>query len=80
MSIFSGLTPHNLRIAAQTAKESPQALAAVAIVGIVAALMIGFAVLFAARHVGEFATHVQEEEERAVQEEREAREADNQEE
>ena len=72
MSIFSGLSPENLRIAARAAKESPQALAALAVVCAVAVLMIGFAVSRAAHHVGAFATRVQEEDERAAQEEREA--------
>ena len=80
MSIFSGLSPENLRIAARAAKESPQALAAVAVVGVVAVLMIGFAVFLAAHHVGAFATRVQEEDERAAQEEREARESEKREE
>lgn len=72
MSIFSGLSPQNLRIAAQAAKESPQALAAVAIVAVVAVLMIGVAVSLTAHHVGAFTSRVQEEDERAAQEEREA--------
>ena len=80
MSIFSGLTPQNLRIATRMVKESPQAMAAVAVVGIIAVLMIGFAVTLAVHHVGAFATRVQEEDERAAQEEREAREAEKQEE
>ena len=70
MSIFSGLSPQNLRIAAQAAKESPQALAAVAIVAVVAVLMIGVAVSLTAHHVGAFASRVQEEDERDAQEER----------
>ena len=80
MSIFSGLSPQNLRIAAQAAKESPQALAALAVVSVVAVLMIGFAVSRAVHHVGAFATRVQEEDERAAQEEREALEGKEQEE
>ena len=75
MSIFEGLSPENLRIAAEAAKRSPQALAAVAIVGAVAVLAIGFAAAFAARHIGGFYAHVEEEDERAAREEREELEA-----
>ena len=64
MSIFEGLSPENLRIAAEAAKRSPQALAAVAIVGLVAVLAIGFASVFAARHIGGFYARVEEEDER----------------
>ena len=69
MSIFEGLTIENLRIAAQAARRSPQALGAVAIVGVVAVLFIGFAAVFAARHIGGFYARVEEEDERAAREE-----------
>ena len=75
MSIFEGLSPENLRIAAQVAKNSPQGLAAVAIVGVVAVLAIGFVAAFAARHIGGFYAHVEDEEERLAREEREELEA-----
>ena len=71
MSIFEGLTIENLRIAAQAAKRSPQALGAVAIVGVVAVLFIGFAAVFAARHIGGFYARVEEEDEQAAREEQE---------
>ena len=69
MSIFEGLTIENLRIAAQAARRSPQALGAVAIVGVVAVLFIGFAAMFAARHIGGFYARVEEEDEQAAREE-----------
>ena len=69
MSIFEGLTIENLRIAAQAARRSPQALGAVAIVGVVAVLFIGFAAVFAARHIGGFYARVEEEDEQAAREE-----------
>ena len=69
MSIFEGLTIENLRIAAQAARRSPQALGAVAIVGVVAVLFIGFATVFAARHIGGFYARVEEEDEQAAREE-----------
>ena len=71
MSIFSGLSPENLRIAAEAARRSPQALAAVAIVGVVAVLAIGFCAAFAARHIGGFYARVEAEDEQAAQEEAE---------
>ena len=71
MSIFEGLTIENLRIAAQAAKRSPQALGAVAIVGMAAVLFIGFAAAFAARHIGGFYARVEEEDEQAAREEQE---------
>ena len=71
MSIFSGLSPENLRIAAEAAKRSPQALAAVAIVGVVAVLAIGFCAVFAARHIGGFYARVEAEDEQAAREEAE---------
>ena len=69
MSIFEGLTIENLRIAALAARRSPQALGAVAIVGVVAVLFIGFAAVFAARHIGGFYARVEEEDEQAAREE-----------
>ena len=74
MSIFEGLTIDNLRIAAQAAKRSPQALGAVAIVGVMAVLFIGFAAAFAVRHIGGFYARVEEEDERTAREEQEREE------
>ena len=72
MSIFEGLSPANLRVAVETAKRSPQGLAAVAVVGVVAVLAIGFVAAFTARHIGGFYARVEEEDEQAAREEREA--------
>ena len=70
-SIFSGLTPENLRIAFQTAKESPEALGAVLIIVIVMILALAFAGAMTAHHLGGFAARIQEDEERARAEEAE---------
>lgn len=68
-SIFAGLTPANLRIALETAKQSPQALGAVVIVAVVAILLLAFAGAMAARHIGGFYARIQEEDERLLREE-----------
>lgn len=70
-SIFAGLTPGNLRIALEAAKQSPQALGAVVIVAVVAILLLAFAGAMAARHIGGFYARIQEEDERLRQEEEE---------
>lgn len=72
-SIFSGLSPANLRIAFEQAKSSPEALAAVLIVIAVMIAALAFAGLFAARHIGGFYARVQEEDEQAAREEEEER-------
>ena len=69
MSIFSGLTLEELRQMAEAWKESPQALAAVAIVGVAAVLLLGLTSSLIARHVGGFYAHIQAEEEAARREE-----------
>ena len=58
MSIFSGLSLENLKIAVDAAKHSPKAVAA-----------IGFAGHMIAHHVGEFYARIEEEDERARREE-----------
>lgn len=63
-SIFSGLTPSNLRIVMQAAGKSPEALGALAIVAVAAVLALALAGALAARHIGGFYAHIQEEEER----------------
>ena len=54
---------------AEAWKESPQALAAVAIVGVAAVLLLGLTSSLIARHVGGFYAHIQAEEEAARREE-----------
>lgn len=71
MSIFSGLTPENIRLVVEAAKSSPEALAAVAIVAVAVIAALGIAAAIAARHIGGFYAHVQEEEERLQAEENE---------
>ena len=66
MSIFSGLSPENLRVAFEAAKSSPRALAAVIIALAFAVLAVGLAAAFVSRGVGGFHAHVLDEEERAV--------------
>ena len=61
MSIFSGLSLENLKIAVEAAKHSPKALVAVA--------AIGFAGHMIAHHVGGFYARIEEEDERARREE-----------
>ena len=82
MSIFSGLSLENLKIAVEAAKHSPKALAALAIIAVVAVAAIGFASHMIAHHVGGFYARVEEEDERARQEEEQAQkqalEEDNQ--
>ena len=64
MSIFSGLSLENLKIAVEAAKHSPKALAALAIIAVV-----GFAGHMIAHHVGGFYARIEEEDERARREE-----------
>ena len=61
-SIFFGLSPANLKIAYEAAKDSPEALAALAILALAVILLLAFAGAMAAHHVGGFASRVQEEE------------------
>ena len=68
-SIFSGLTPANLRVAFQAAKESPRALAAVVIMVAVVILALAFAGALTSHHLGAFAARIQEDEEREWAEE-----------
>ena len=69
MSIFSGLSLENLKIAIEAAKHSPKALAALAIIAVVAVAAIGFAGHMIAHHVGGFYARIEEEDERARREE-----------
>lgn len=69
MSIFSGWTLEKLKIAYHAAKNSPEGLAAVAIVGVVMLAALAFAGLMISHHVGGFYAKIQEEEERAKEEE-----------
>ena len=82
MSIFSGLSLENLKIAVEAAKHSPTALAALAIIAVVAVAAIGFASHMIAHHVGGFYARIEEEDERARREEEQAQkqalEEDNQ--
>ena len=80
MSIFSGLTPENLRIAFQAARQSPEGVAALAVVGLAMVLALGFAAALATRHIGGFYARVQQEDELAALEEEEQRRAQNEEE
>ena len=72
MSIFSGLSLENLKIAVEAAKHSPKALAALAIIAVAAVAAIGFAGHMIAHHVGGFYARIEEEEERARMEEEQA--------
>ena len=74
-SIFAGLTPSNLRIAFQAAKDSPEALGAVLIIVVAAILALAFAGVMTAHHLGGFTARLQEEEERAQAEEEAEQEA-----
>ena len=67
-SIFSGLSPAKLRIAFKAAKDSPEALAALAVLALAVILLLAFAGAMAAHHVGGFASRIQEEEERRAKE------------
>ena len=82
MSIFSGLSLENLKIAVEAAKHSPEALAALAIIAVVAVAAIGFASHMIAHHVGGFYARIEEEDERArrdqEQAQKQALEEDNQ--
>ena len=82
MSIFSGLSLENLKIAVEAAKHSPKALAALAIIAVVAVAAIGFASHMIAHHVGGFYARIEEEDKRARREEEQAQkqalEEDNQ--
>ena len=82
MSIFSGLSLENLKIAVEAAKHSPKALAALAIIALVAVIAVGFAGHMIAHHVGGFYARIEEEDERARMEEEQAQkqalEEDNQ--
>ena len=82
MSIFSGLSLENLKIAVEAAKHSPKALAALAIIALVAVIAVGFAGHMIAHHVGGFYARIEEEDERARREEEQAQkqalEEDNQ--
>ena len=69
MSIFSGLSLENLKIAIEAAKHSPKALAAFPIIAVVAVAAIGFAGHMIAHHVGGFYARIEEEDERARREE-----------
>ena len=69
MSIFSGLSLENLKIAIEAVKHSPKALAALAIIAVVAVAAIGFAGHMIAHHVGGFYARIEEEDERARREE-----------
>ena len=72
MSIFSGLSLENLKIAVEAAKHSPKALAALAIIALVAVIAVGFAGHMIAHHVGGFYARIEEEDERARMEEEQA--------
>ncbi len=72
MSIFSGLSLENLKIAVEAAKHSPKALAALAIIAVAAVAAIGFAGHMIAHHVGGFYARIEEEDERARMEEEQA--------
>lgn len=73
-SIFAGLTPTNLRIAFQQAKESPEALGAVLVIVVAVIAALAFAGMMTAHHLGGFTARIQEDEER-TREEEEAEEA-----
>ena len=72
MSIFSGLSLENLKIAVEAAKHSPKALAALAIIAVAAVAAIGFAGHMIVHHVGGFYARIEEEDERARMEEEQA--------
>ena len=72
MSIFSGLSLENLKIAVEAAKHSPKALAALAIIAVAAVAAVGFAGHMIAHHVGGFYARIEEEDERARMEEEQA--------
>ena len=72
MSIFSGLSLENLKIAVEAAKHSPKALAALAIIAVAAVAAIGFAGHMIAHPVGGFYARIEEEDERARMEEEQA--------
>lgn len=69
MSIFSGLSLESLSTAIELAGRSPEALGALAVVGIVVVLAIGFAGGMIAHGVGGFYAHIEEEDELARLEE-----------
>ena len=71
MSVFSGLTPENLRAAYEAARSSPDALAALLVACAFAVLAVALSAAFIARGVGGFHAHVHEEEERLAREEEE---------
>ncbi len=70
-SIFAGLTPTNLRIAFQQAKESPEALGAVLVIVVAVIAALAFAGMMTAHHLGGFTARIQEDEERTREEEAE---------
>lgn len=76
-SIFSGLSPENLRIAMETAKRSPEALGALAIVAVVFVAALAFAGVITARHLGGFHARIEEEDALARQEEEREAETGN---
>lgn len=78
MSIFSGLSLENLKIAVEAAKYSPKALAALAIIALVAVIAVGFAGHMIAHHVGGFYARIEEEDERARREEEQEKEKEEQ--
>ena len=69
MGIFSGLSLESLSTAIELAGRSPEALGALAVVGVVVVLAIGFAGGMIAHGVGGFYAHIQEEDELARLEE-----------
>lgn len=69
MSIFSGLSLENLKIAVEAARHSPKVLAALAIIAVAAVAAVGFASHMIAHHVGGFYARIEEEDERARREE-----------
>lgn len=75
-SIFSGLSPENLRTAIEAAKRSPAALGALAIIAVAVVAALAFAGAMTAHHLGGFHARIEEEDALLRQEEeREAREA-----
>lgn len=74
MSIFSGWTWEKLKIAYETAKNTPEGLAAVAVIGLVMVLALAFAGVMMTHHIGGFYARIQEEEEAARREEEEEEE------
>lgn len=68
-SIFTALSWDEIKIAWQTAKGSPEGLAAVAIVAVVALAAVGFAAMMISHHVSGFYAHVEREDEIAREEE-----------